>query len=123
MWDGFNKRKFPRLNLRCEVILRDKPHGRIIQTKTENVGAGGVCVLLEDPLERFGLVRVRLELDPNLPWIECLGKVVWVVPSRLAGAKKECFDTGLEFVNLDPGHQELIRAYVESRVSAEEIRK
>lgn len=123
MWDGFNKRKFPRLNLRCEVILRDRPQGRILKAKTENVGAGGVCIILETPLERFSLVSVRLELDPNLPWIECLGKTVWVVPAREILPKKERFDVGIEFVNLDIGHQELIRSYVESRVAAGEGRQ
>lgn len=117
MWDGFNKRKFPRLALQCEVILRDRPQGKILKTHTENVGAGGVAVLLEEPLDRFSLVSIRLELDTHLPWIECLGKIVWVVPSREPSGKTNKFDTGIEFVNLDPGHRELVRSYVESRVN------
>lgn len=118
MWDGFDKRKFPRLNLRCEVILRDEPEGQVLRTRTENVGAGGVCVILERSLERFSHVSVRLELDQNLPWVECNGKVVWVVPSRGMSERKESFDTGIEFLGLDRGHQDLIRSYVESRVEA-----
>lgn len=117
MWDGFNKRKFPRLVLRCELILRDRPQGRILKAHTENLGAGGVAILLEEPLDRFSLVSLRLELDTQLPWIECLGKIVWVVPSREVSGDVRKFDTGVEFVNLDPGHQELIRSFVESRVN------
>ena len=120
MWDGFNKRKFPRLNLRCDLILKDAPQGQVIRTQTQNVGAGGLCVLLECPLEKFPFLSLRLELDASLPFVECQGKVVWVVPSREALTKKNCFDTGIEFVNLEPAHQDLIRRYIESRVEAEE---
>lgn len=123
MWDGFNKRKFPRIDLRCEVILRDRPQGRILQGRTENVGAGGICVMLEELLERFSLVTLRLELDPHLPWVESLGKIVWVIPSQEIGSAKKRYDTGIEFVNMDPGHQELIRSYVESRVEKKESRR
>lgn len=120
MWDGFDKRKFPRINLRCELVLRNAPDGETIQTQTENVGAGGVCVLLDRALERFSVPTLRLEIDPHLPWIECLSKVVWSVPCRDPLKKRERFDTGIEFVGLEPGQQELIRCYVDARVVAEE---
>jgi len=116
MWDGFDKRKFPRLNLRCELVLRHPSEEQVLRTQTDNVGAGGVCITLERRLERFSEVLLRLELDPHLPWIECQGKVVWAIPSREVGSKKESFDTGIEFVGLDHGHQDLIRSYIESRV-------
>jgi c-di-GMP-binding flagellar brake protein YcgR len=122
MWDGFNKRKFPRLSLRCEIILKNQaPSGLIIRTQTENMGAGGVCILLDQPLERFSTVALRIELDGKLPWIECLGKVVWSVPSREAGGKKENYDTGIEFLNLQPAHQDLVRQYVGARLEEEKI--
>ncbi len=118
MWDGFNKRKFPRLNLRCELTLRHPKGAQVHQAQTENLGAGGLCVMLERPLERFSTLSLRLELDRNLPWIECEGKVMWVVPSRAAGSKKENYDTGIEFTGLEPAQEDLIRSYVESRVEA-----
>ena len=116
MWDGFNKRKFPRINLRCELTLGNQSQGPVIKTQTENLGAGGVSLILERPLERFSTVFVRLELDTALPWIECLGKVVWAVPSREVATKKQNFDIGIEFLTLQPAQQDLIRSFVESRV-------
>lgn len=121
MWDGFNKRKFPRLNLRCELILKNQsPSGQVIRTQTENVGAGGICVLLDQPLERFSVLSLRIELDPNLPWIDCLGKVVWSVPSHEAGSKRLTFDTGVEFLSLQPAQQDLVRHFVAARLETEE---
>lgn len=120
MWDGFNKRKFPRANLRCELILLDQQGGEPVRASTENVGAGGVCVFLESPLEKFSTLSLRLELDPQLPWIQTAGRVVWSVPTRDLVSKKEYFDTGIEFVDMQPGYQELVRRYVESRVQLEE---
>lgn len=116
MWDGFNKRKFPRINLRCELILKNQSAGQTLRAQTENLGAGGLCVILEKSLERFSTVSIRLELDPALPWIECLGKVMWAVSSREISTKKESFDTGVEFTGLQPAQQDLIRSFVESRV-------
>lgn len=120
MWDGFNKRKFPRINLRCELILRDSPKGEVLRTQTENLGAGGVCVILDRCLQRFSILSLRLEIDSQLPWIETVGKVIWAISSRDAASNKECYDTGIEFLGLDPGHQDLIRRYVESRAEMEE---
>lgn len=120
MWDGFNKRKFPRLDLRCELTLKNQQSGaEVLRTHTQNVGAGGLCIHLDHPLERFSMVSLRLELDPDLPWVECLGKVVWSVPSQEAATQKHYFDTGIEFAGLEAAHQDLIRRYVESRVEAE----
>lgn len=122
MWDGFNKRKFPRLNLKCELILKNSSSsGQVITVQTENVGAGGVCVLLTKPLERFSVLSLRIELDPHLPWIECQGKVVWSVPSRDNASNRENFDTGVEFMNLGPAQQDLVRQYVGARLKEEKI--
>lgn len=116
MWDGFNKRKFPRLSLRCEIVLRNQSGVQVVQAQTDNLGAGGLCLILDRALERFSTLSLRLELDKNLPWIECQGKVIWIVASREIGEKKDSFDTGIEFLGLEPAEEDLIRSYVASRV-------
>ena len=63
MWDGFNKRKFPRLSVRCDVFLNLKGPSSAISTVTENLGVGGVCVVLDDAFERFEPCKVRLTLE------------------------------------------------------------
>ena len=121
MWDGFNKRKFPRLNLRCELTLRSPyASGQVIRTQTENVGAGGICVILNQPLDRFTPMLIRLELDASLPWIECEGRVMWSVPVGETASKKKAFDTGVEFLGLEPAQQDLVRYFVAARLEPEQ---
>lgn len=116
MWDGFNKRKFPRLNLRCEISIHPDEKNAGISTITENVGVGGVCVILDQPLERFGGCRVRLELDDQTPEINCAGKVVWAVPTQDSASSPRRFDIGIEFVGLGTSERELLRKFLQERV-------
>jgi c-di-GMP-binding flagellar brake protein YcgR len=113
MWDGFDQRRFPRLQLNCEIIIHPEAEKAPIATKTENVGAGGVCVVQGESLERFSRCRIRLELDKNLPVIECTGKVVWIIPRREPLSREKQFDTGIEFVDIQPGDRERIRTFIQ----------
>ena len=113
MWDGFNKRKFPRINVRCEIRIQPEVQPPI-SAETENLGVGGVCVILNVPLERFSRCHIRLELDEKSSPIQCDGKVSWIVPTRSAkDKKKKCFDTGIEFEGLDPDDLEIIKDFLE----------
>jgi hypothetical protein len=99
MWDGFDKRRFPRLSVRCEIKIFAGDKSPALQAVTENVGRGGVCVILERELQRFRPCRLRLEWDKKSR-LECDGRVVWVVKSKDIRAKKVRFDTGIEFTRL-----------------------
>ncbi len=112
MWDGFNKRKFPRVNLRCEISIQSDAQSTPLNAITENVGVGGVCVILSRQLERFAPCRVKLEIDETSPAVECVGKVVWVVPTHEGKSKKTMYDTGIEFLNLEISSFESIRHFV-----------
>ncbi len=114
MWDGFNKRKFPRLNIHCEIKLLSESQKTPIRADTENMGVGGVCVILERCLERFSKCRITLDLKEKE--ISCDAKVVWIVPTREAKTSKKRFDTGIEFVDLSPAETAVIRSYVEKEV-------
>ncbi len=116
MWDGFNKRKFPRLGLQCEILVHPESQTEPVATITENLGIGGVCVILDHHLDRFAACRIRLQITPDLPKVECGGRVVWSVPTRVAKSRKAAFDTGLEFVDIDPRLKEKIRVFIEAEI-------
>ncbi|MFA6601189.1 MAG: PilZ domain-containing protein [Candidatus Omnitrophota bacterium] len=113
MWDGFNKRRFPRVNLQCEISIQADEFAKPISAVTENVGIGGVCVILDQPLERYDRCHVRFGLGKNLPKIESHGRVMWTVPMREPRAKKSRYDTGIEFVDIDPAVQRILLEYLE----------
>ena len=117
MWDGFDKRKFPRLKLNCQIEIQPQAKKAPAVTVTENVGVGGVCVIQNQPLERFSLCRLRLELQPNLPFIDCTGKVVWIIERREPMPRERRFDTGIEFVDIASADRERIRAFIQENLS------
>jgi hypothetical protein len=115
MWEGVNRRKFPRANYPCLVIIRknhDEPEAML--THTENLGIGGVCVILKKNLGLFAPVELEIDLMDTLPHIKCDGKIVWAVQRKDTDERKPSFfDTGIEFVNIRKDDNQRIIAIVE----------
>lgn len=103
MWQGVDRRRFPRANYPCKIIVVKKGQAKKFSTNTENIGVGGVCVILNQELDRFSEVELILFLeDKQLP-IYCDGRIVWTVKRLDATIPKGTpsqIDTGVEFVNL-----------------------
>ncbi len=120
-WSGLERRKFPRVNYPCMIVIR---HGHTAEpqallTHTENVGIGGVCVVLKNAIKLFTTVEVELDLMDTTHNIKCAGRVVWSVQRRSSEKAKPAFyDTGIEFVNLSANDQKHIEATVARLVKA-----
>ena len=99
MWGGINRRKFPRANYPCVLTVKRKDQQDVLSTQTENIGLGGICVILPRDLGIFAPVEIRLDLLKGQSFIECDGTVAWVIACK-GNKKSESFDTGLEFTNL-----------------------
>jgi hypothetical protein len=112
MWDGFNKRKFPRINVQCEITIHPESSKPPISTVTENLGVGGVCVILDESVDRFSNCKLRLNLAPHIPTLECSGRIVWIVPTRESKSRKSRYDTGIEFADMDQASSEIIRNFL-----------
>ena len=112
MWQGMDQRRFPRRKCQCIVNLRQPERTSPISTTTENVGLGGVCVLLERALDIFSPVDVDLVLEDRRPPLRVLGTIVWVVRRR--GLKKgPSFDTGIEFAELSTEQKARLEAVID----------
>ena len=111
MWGGFESRKFPRVKTDCSIFIKQVNGGRVISAATENIGTGGICVILNEPLQKFSKIKMELNLtDGEMP-ISCDGRVAWIVPSRDFLTEKLTHDTGIEFVNLpEPARGRIERA-------------
>jgi len=101
-WDGLNRRKFPRINFPCLVIIRgpnELPDA--ILTHTENIGIGGICVLIKRNLKIITPVELEIDLLDLSDHVRCGGKVVWSVRRREHESNKPLFyDIGIEFTDL-----------------------
>ena len=116
MWNGINRRKFPRAEYKCLIAIKKRLNAKTISTQTENIGAGGICVLLKDDLGLFQGVDLELFLEESgKPPIKCGGTIVWVV-KKTDSKKKDShvFDTGIEFIDVRPEDREKISQVVEN---------
>ncbi len=112
MWQGINQRKFPRANYQCVVKLKSKNSPSKVSSKTENLGMGGLCVLLEHRLEIFSMVEVELSLEEKKSPTIFQGTVVWVVQRRQL-KKGSQFDTGIEFNEVSPEQKARLEAVLD----------
>jgi len=101
-WEGLNRRKFPRVNFPCLVTVRQNLDEKdMILTHTENIGVGGVCVILKKNLKMFAPVDLELDLVDGSEHLTCKGKVVWSIRRKGDEAIKPFFyDVGIEFLDL-----------------------
>lgn len=102
-WGGLNRRNFPRINFPCLVTIAagSKTLSNAILTHTQNVGIGGICVLISEDIKKFDSLEIELDLMDLGEHIKCNGKVVWNVPNSANGSRKKMHDIGVEFEGLD----------------------
>jgi c-di-GMP-binding flagellar brake protein YcgR len=114
MWNGINRRKFPRANYKCVITIKKRLTAKNISTHTENLGAGGICVLLKEDLGLFQGVDLEITLeDSNMP-VKCGGTIVWVVKKGEPKQKGSyLYDTGIEFIDIRPEDRDRITAVVD----------
>ena len=114
-WAGLDQRVFPRISAQCSIAIGDHLQG-LIKTKTQNLGAGGVCVILNREVEKLSRVHLRLTLKDSVTPIECDGRVVWMVRSRELVSDRVSFDVGVEFLNLKDEDRELIQSFIDRHI-------
>ncbi len=122
-WGGLNRRKFPRVIYPCLVVIQNEGVERdVILTHTENIGIGGVCVILKQDLKMFSLVDLELDLLDLENHIRCKGKVVWNVQRKGDVPNKPLFyDIGIEFLDIEDKEQQRLERIVKRLVqNAEE---
>ena len=97
-WGGLDQRVFPRISARCDISIHDRVWGAIT-TKTQNLGAGGVCVISNRELEKLSRVHLRIALQESVPPVECDGRVVWMVRSKDLPSGRITFDENGNLTN------------------------
>lgn len=100
MWTGLESRKFPRLKTNCQIFLQNDSERKSLISSTENIGVGGLCVIINQPLSKMSQVKIELDLQDGKEPIQCEGRVAWTVRKRSFNLMEHGHDTGIEFVNL-----------------------
>jgi len=100
MWQGFEARQFPRIHTACSIFIQAVDHSELIKAKTENIGTGGICVILDEPLAKLSTVKIELDLEDGEEPIRCEAKVVWIVEKREFNSNKHLHDTGMVFSHI-----------------------
>jgi c-di-GMP-binding flagellar brake protein YcgR len=114
MWQGIDHRRFPRVKYHCTVRLHQADQDTSISAQTENLGLGGVCVLLEQGLDIFSPVDLEIDLNDGQSPLKAAGTIVWVVRRRDL-RKGILFDTGIEFAQLGPEEKNRLEAVLQKK--------
>jgi len=95
------------------ITIKKRLNAKTIATQTENIGAGGICVIIKDDLGLFQGVDLDIFINGDGPPIKCGGTVVWVVKKSTAKKAAYLYDTGIEFIDIRPEDRERITEVVE----------
>lgn len=109
---GLNQRQFPRIELECDIAIKDQRKG-LLHTRTQNLGLGGLCVILDQEIEKLSKIWMRLSLAQPEAYLECEGRVVWMVKTTDVTTGKTTYDTGIQFLNLNEDQKGLIRSLID----------
>ena len=121
MWDGINRRKFPRAHYRCFISIRSREKPKKFSSYTENIGAGGICVILEEDMDLFQGVNLEIDLKNGIPSdVKCSGTVVWVVKKHdIKHGSVTQYDIGIEFVDITGEDKKRILKIVDQQLKEE----
>ena len=114
MWNGINQRRFPRIQYKCLIRVSRGDREEIIDTFTENIGAGGICVVLDKDFGLFEPVTLEIFLEDGEDPVYCDGTIVWVVKRHPVNQTERVkYDTGIEFSEISDSSRERVAKIVE----------
>ena len=103
-WDSRERRKFVRVELPCEIMIRGKKE-EIISTNVENISVKGVCVRLDTRLKPNTHVHLDIYGIKKKPLL-CEGKIIWSKKTN----KRHHYQTGIKFYKITDGNIKSIKS-------------
>ncbi len=113
-WDGANRRKFVRIAYPCLVKISAKGSAQeMFLTHTENLSAGGICIIVKKEMKLFTPIDIEIDLIDDMEHVTVHGHVAWVVKRKDTETHKPMFyDIGVEFENLSGKNKSKLEAAV-----------
>ncbi len=120
VWDGLNRRRFPRVVFPCLIKVSSKGGEKeTILTHTQNIGVGGVGVIVKKEFKLFADVELEIDLLDEFDHIKTNGKIVWAVRRKAAEEIKPMFyDAGIEFVSLPDRQKGHLQKVIDKLISS-----
>lgn len=113
MEDANERRRFPRLSVAVDIQYRIIPDAIAYETgATANISAGGICLIIYEALNVGSVLELNIYLPDGQPIIKAKGRIVWIRPFNVAKDKKERFDSGIEFLDINESDKKRIDNYV-----------
>jgi len=108
------RRQFVRLDTRLSVEYRVIPSAAPKQSVTKDIGGGGICMFVEDPLKPGTHVQVSITLPDRQQPISFTGEVIWCEQYEIIGKtqRQRSVEAGVKFIQIDPSDQHAIMQYV-----------
>ncbi len=121
VWEGSEKRKFPRGAFLCKIAMSSA--ARWVTTHTENISIGGVRVILDEKINPFTTVEMEIFFENNKS-TKVKGKIAWskVILNPLQDDPL-LYDTGIQFLDINTATREYISRLVNVLSSQERERK
>ena len=118
-WDGADRRKNPRVKFPCLLTFnapKTTPYKYdSFLTHTENIGLGGICVVISKDPKTLSKVQLEIDLLDMAEHIVCEGKIAWSVKRGGAEKRKPTFyDVGIEFEDLKESDAKRLEEIVNS---------
>ena len=113
------KRKFPRVEVICKISTVYAERLLVFDAHTENVGEGGIRVILQQRLNASTPVNLELFLSQTKEPVKCQGEVVWANEIKPEGVNPRLYDTGIKFLEIDNQNKDIISEFVRSAISKE----
>jgi c-di-GMP-binding flagellar brake protein YcgR len=112
------RRQFVRLNVLTDISYAKRlPSEAIKLSLSKNIGAGGICLIVYEPLQKSEVLDLKIYLPEGSKPVSAVGKVVWTKEFSMGdGPKNKRYDAGIEFIEIGKEDLNKIQKYVFSHV-------
>ena len=104
------RRKFARLDTRLPIAYRTLASDTPVEAASRNIGAGGICLFVKEPLQPGTRLEVTLTLPDRERPITVAVEVTWCQQYELIGRASggRLIEAGVSFLSIDPQDREAI---------------
>ena len=108
------RRKFVRLDTRLPVAYQVMRGPASKTSLSSDIGGGGVCLFLSDPLKAGTALRIEVTLPDQPKPITFTGEVVWCEQYEMIGKaqRERSVEAGVKFIQIEPPDQQAIMRHV-----------